>query len=82
MSLLYFQSFSPQGLRLQQLLVIPRPLVRTRTQGIGINKDGDCKDQLENFEKNNSGGECDLEGQTMSFKVKQIGRGERNYLNV
>lgn len=82
MSLLCFQSFSLQGLGLQHLLVIPRPLVRTRTQGRGINKDGDCKDQLGNFEKNNSGGECDLEGQTMSFKVKQTGRGERNYLKV
>lgn len=46
---------------------------------MGINRDGDCWGTLE---KNSSGGECDLEGQTLSFKVKQTGRGERNYLKV
>lgn len=60
----------------------PGLLVRTRTQGIGINGDGDCKDHLGNLEKNNSGEKFDLERQTIGFKVKQTGRGERNYLKV
>lgn len=36
MSLLYFQSFSLQGLRLQQLLVIPRPFSQDKDTGNGV----------------------------------------------